>query len=522
MYLPGNQTPGLWVRQKTPKLGIELTPHLLGLLMEECHNRVSCHSGWTNLEQAGAGSTEAADAEHKIDDDYRGTNGSEYTHTWSAGSYETLESSQSVLSRDKQRCQQAEAEQSLPGARAGASSYHTVTALRSSSSFETPPGEHLRSAVQAVRPQPGGERSTKRQRGGRDKKSKSGMRAMLARRNIHKPRTNHERSARPPRGRCRSLSLYHRLAPARSRLARLQAAALRSLTEYEKAYSAKIFVVPYHFCVSGRIWICEVQIRSLIRPGRAGCLRRPPERLECIGFRIFEWGRSLFNKMSSIKAETITENPVHIYQNANTRIIEDSRAARGEGGRERERQKERRAERDGERPAHPGFIFRRFMSTGRRSAVDILLWIAVSAKRARGRPRTVRSARTRRGTATADAAAGGGSNTEAWTIMRLLYKFILTVFIALCRTARCSGDIPRVFIEFSCCRSGPFARFTRWDLVYLLQGLGCLAGGGGCVYLCASYLYRMRTGKRNRHHRPDSPDPNPKSKRDDISINQLT
>ncbi|GBP35102.1 hypothetical protein EVAR_28300_1 [Eumeta japonica] len=33
---------------------------------------------------------------------------------------------------------------------------------------------------------------------------------------------------------------------------------------------------------------------------------------------------------------------------------------------------------------------------------------------------------------------------------------------------------------------------------------------------------RMRTGKRNRHRRPDSPDPNPKSKRDDISINLLT
>ncbi|GBP34289.1 hypothetical protein EVAR_13428_1 [Eumeta japonica] len=32
---------------------------------------------------------------------------------------------------------------------------------------------------------------------------------------------------------------------------------------------------------------------------------------------------------------------------------------------------------------------------------------------------------------------------------------------------------------------------------------------------------RMRTGKRNRHRRPDSPD-HPKSKRDDISINQLT
>ncbi|GBP33961.1 hypothetical protein EVAR_24875_1 [Eumeta japonica] len=33
---------------------------------------------------------------------------------------------------------------------------------------------------------------------------------------------------------------------------------------------------------------------------------------------------------------------------------------------------------------------------------------------------------------------------------------------------------------------------------------------------------RMRTGKRNRHRQPDSPDPNPKNKRDDISINQLT
>ncbi|GBP18799.1 hypothetical protein EVAR_93227_1 [Eumeta japonica] len=38
----------------------------------------------------------------------------------------------------------------------------------------------------------------------------------------------------------------------------------------------------------------------------------------------------------------------------------------------------------------------------------------------------------------------------------------------------------------------------------------------------AKYTDRMRTGKRNRHRRPDSPDPNPKSKRDDISINQLT
>ncbi|GBP64517.1 hypothetical protein EVAR_53016_1 [Eumeta japonica] len=65
---------------------------------------------------------------------------------------------------------------------------------------------------------------------------------------------------------------------------------------------------------------------------------------------------------------------------------------------------------------------------------------------------------------------------------------------------------------------------TAWNATstFARKGLGCLAGGGGCVYLCASYLYRMRTGKRNRHRRPDSPDPNPKSKRDDISINQLT
>ncbi|GBP34158.1 hypothetical protein EVAR_30709_1 [Eumeta japonica] len=46
--------------------------------------------------------------------------------------------------------------------------------------------------------------------------------------------------------------------------------------------------------------------------------------------------------------------------------------------------------------------------------------------------------------------------------------------------------------------------------------------GGGCVYSGILCTDRMRTGKRNRHRRPDSPDPNPKSKRDDISINQLT
>ncbi|GBP16790.1 hypothetical protein EVAR_13177_1 [Eumeta japonica] len=72
------------------------------------------------------------------------------------------------------------------------------------------------------------------------------------------------------------------------------------------------------------------------------------------------------------------------------------------------------------------------------------------------------------------------------------------------------------------------SKICRWHVkhpAFMLRpanGLGCLAGGGGCAHLCASYLYRMRTGKRNRHRRPDSPDPNPKSKRDDISINQLT
>ncbi|GBP24288.1 Signal recognition particle 54 kDa protein [Eumeta japonica] len=56
-------------------------------------------------------------------------------------------------------------------------------------------------------------------------------------------------------------------------------------------------------------------------------------------------------------------------------------------------------------------------------------------------------------------------------------------------------------------------------------GLGCLAGGGGCVYLCASYLYSMKRSKINlpdRYCQPDSPGSNRKSKRDDISINQLT
>ncbi|GBP05292.1 hypothetical protein EVAR_76737_1 [Eumeta japonica] len=55
----------------------------------------------------------------------------------------------------------------------------------------------------------------------------------------------------------------------------------------------------------------------------------------------------------------------------------------------------------------------------------------------------------------------------------------------------------------------------------LSKGLGCLAGVVRLPVhpICTD---RMRTGKRNRHRRPDSPDPNPKSKRDDISINQLT
>ncbi|GBP28735.1 hypothetical protein EVAR_19777_1 [Eumeta japonica] len=34
---------------------------------------------------------------------------------------------------------------------------------------------------------------------------------------------------------------------------------------------------------------------------------------------------------------------------------------------------------------------------------------------------------------------------------------------------------------------------------------------------CTRSTGRMRTGKRNRYRQPDSPNPNPKSKRDDIS-----
>ncbi|GBP58770.1 hypothetical protein EVAR_35549_1 [Eumeta japonica] len=33
----------------------------------------------------------------------------------------------------------------------------------------------------------------------------------------------------------------------------------------------------------------------------------------------------------------------------------------------------------------------------------------------------------------------------------------------------CSGETPRMFREFSCCRCGPFAQFTSSDLVHLLE-----------------------------------------------------
>ncbi|GBP31261.1 hypothetical protein EVAR_21542_1 [Eumeta japonica] len=41
------------------------------------------------------------------------------------------------------------------------------------------------------------------------------------------------------------------------------------------------------------------------------------------------------------------------------------------------------------------------------------------------------------------------------------------------------------------CRRGGLASLVKASApAALLYGLGCLAGGGGCVYLCASYLYR--------------------------------
>ncbi|GBP28896.1 hypothetical protein EVAR_93540_1 [Eumeta japonica] len=57
-------------------------------------------------------------------------------------------------------------------------------------------------------------------------------------------------------------------------------------------------------------------------------------------------------------------------------------------------------------------------------------------------------------------------------------------------------------------------------LITLLK-LRVSLGGGDHSLSNGSPVRRMRTGKRNRYRQPDSPHPNRKSKRDDISINQL-
>ncbi|GBP88441.1 hypothetical protein EVAR_99535_1 [Eumeta japonica] len=47
------------------------------------------------------------------------------------------------------------------------------------------------------------------------------------------------------------------------------------------------------------------------------------------------------------------------------------------------------------------------------------------------------------------------------------------------------------------CNSGINPMYGRYFMSVLCEsvGLGCLAGGGGCVYLCASYLYSSRVGR---------------------------
>ncbi|GBP29586.1 hypothetical protein EVAR_79135_1 [Eumeta japonica] len=47
--------------------------------------------------------------------------------------------------------------------------------------------------------------------------------------------------------------------------------------------------------------------------------------------------------------------------------------------------------------------------------------------------------------------------------------FILVVSLARCHMASRFGDMLRMFTEFSFCISGPFAQFTGWDLVFLLE-----------------------------------------------------
>ncbi|GBP11569.1 hypothetical protein EVAR_77714_1 [Eumeta japonica] len=69
-----------------------------------------------------------------------------------------------------------------------------------------------------------------------------------------------------------------------------------------------------------------------------------------------------------------------------------------------------------------------------------------------------------------------------------------------------------------------FVRYSESHINGLTVRVWAVWPAVAVAFTCAHPICtdRMRTGKRNRHRRPDSPDPNPKSKRDDISINQLT
>ncbi|GBP69144.1 hypothetical protein EVAR_47419_1 [Eumeta japonica] len=77
-------------------------------------------------------------------------------------------------------------------------------------------------------------------------------------------------------------------------------------------------------------------------------------------------------------------------------------------------------------------------------------------------------------------------------------------------------------VTYTTTKFGKARTFTYYRLTLLLLRHVWRAPRSAGDEAAADSADRMRTGKRNRHRRPDSPDPNPKSKRDDISINQLT